>query len=566
MNNSKKNKNKLKTPKEVEAPKSKADESKVEKESSKDTESLLDKNNFQNYLIGFILIAILIGIFVFAYTTSNDNSDPSILTPNNNISLEDGMRAAKLASQEMMAEIKAEMPVLPPMDGPSSSIPDAGQETSAEDSKAVKSNFLNSPTTLLIILSLLTLISISLSFWLYYWRKLSIAGKEIMVPEKFEKSIKSLNKSSKESTSIIQNALDNQTAALKSSRTISDNTNDEIARISEIITHLHSALEKKDEEMERFKKGYDADIYKQFLLRFTKVDRVLKEYIDDGEIDLDGLGDIQEEMEEALLECRVESFSPEVGVDYKAQDNIADNPKKIPTTDKSQHETVAEVLQMGYVRKCEDSSIEVISKAKVKVYDFAESEKNDESNAVNNDESNAVNNDESNAVNNDESNAVNNDESNAVNNDESNAVNNDESNAVNNDESNAVNNDESNAVNNDESNAVNNDESNAVNNDESNAVNNDESNAVNNDESNAVNNDESNAVNNDESNAVNDSDILSLLEIDPTLSNNEILGQLDKEFSKLNNRLHSLIDGEEKNNANQRIELINQAKKIYESK
>ena len=467
MSNSKKNKNELKTPKKVETPKSKADESKVEKESSKDTESLIDKNNFQNYLIGFILIAILIGIFVFAYNTSNDNSDPSILTPNNGVSLEDGMRTAKLASQEMMAEIKAEMSIL-----------DAGQETSAEDSKAVKSNFLNSPNTLLIILSLLTLISISLSFWLYYWRKLSIAGKEIMVPEKFEKSIKSLNKSSKESSSIIQNALDNQTAALKSSRTISDNTNDEIARISEIITHLHSALEKKDEEMERFKKGYDADIYKQFLLRFTKVDRVLKEYIDDGEIDLDGLGDIQEEMEEALLECRVESFSPEVGVDYKAQDNIADNPKKIPTTDKNQHETVAEVLQMGYVRKCEDSSIEVISKAKVKVYDFAESEKNDESTAVNNDESTAVNNDESTAV----------------------------------------------------------------------------------------NNDESTAVNNDESTAVNNSDILSLLEIDPTLSNNEILGQLEKEFSKLNNRLHSLLDGEEKNNANQRIELINQAKKIYESK
>ena len=462
MNNSKKNKNKLKTPKEVEAPKSKADESKVETESSKDTESLIDKNNFQNYLIGFILIATVIGLFVYAYATSNDNSGPSILTPNNNISLEDGMHAAKLASQEMMAEIKAEMPVLPPMDGPSSSIPDAGQETSAEDSKAVKSNFLNSPTTLLIILSLLTLISISISFWLYYWRKLSIAGKEIMVPETFEKNIKNLNKVANNNSLNIQNALDNQTAALKSSSKRSDDSNDEIARISEIITHLQSALEKKDEEMERFKKGYDADIYKQFLLRFTKVDRVLKEYIDDGEIDLDGLGDIQEEMEEALLECRVESFSPEVGVDYKAQDNIADNPKKIPTTDKNQHETVAEVLQMGYVRKCEDSSIEVISKAKVKVYDFAESEKNDESNAVNNDESNAVNNDESNAVNN--------------------------------------------------------------------------------------------------------SDILSLLEIDPTLSNNEILGQLDKEFSKLNNRLHSLIDGEEKNNANQRIELINQAKKIYESK
>jgi large-conductance mechanosensitive channel len=378
MNNSKKNKNKLKTPKEVEAPKSKADESKVETESSKDTESLIDKNNFQNYLIGFILIATVIGLFVYAYATSNDNSGPSILTPNNNISLEDGMHAAKLASQEMMAEIKAEMPVLPPMDGPSSSIPDAGQETSAEDSKAVKSNFLNSPTTLLIILSLLTLISISLSFWLYYWRKLSIDGKEIMVPEKFEKNIKSLNKSTKESSSIIQNALDNQAAALNSSRTISDNTNEEIARISEIIVHLQKSIEKKEEEMERFKKGYDADIYHKFLLRFTRVDRVLKEYIDDGTIDLDGLEDIHTQMEDALLECRVESFSPEVGVDYKIQDNIADNPKKIPTTDKEQHEKVEKVVQVGYFRVCEDESIEVISQAKVVIFYYEKPEAIDE--------------------------------------------------------------------------------------------------------------------------------------------------------------------------------------------
>ena len=165
MSNSKKNKNELKTPKKVETPKSKADESKVEKESSKDTESLIDKNNFQNYLIGFILIAILIGIFVFAYNTSNDNSDPSILKSNKEVSLEDGMRVAKLASQEMMAEIEAETARPDQVDGDnlaaidttvdsSSSIPDAGQETSAEDSKAVKSNFLNSPNTLLIILSL----------------------------------------------------------------------------------------------------------------------------------------------------------------------------------------------------------------------------------------------------------------------------------------------------------------------------------------------------------------------------------------------------------------------------
>ena len=131
--------------------------------------------------------------------------------------------------------------------------------------------------------------------------------------------------------------------------------------------------------MERFKKGYDADIYHKFLLRFTRVDSVLKEYIDDGTIDLEGLDDIHSQMEDALEECGVEPFYPVIGLNFKTQDNIADNPKRIPTNDKNQHETVAEVSQIGYLRRREDTSVEIISKAKVVIYDYVEPEKNYES-------------------------------------------------------------------------------------------------------------------------------------------------------------------------------------------
>ena len=160
--------------------------------------------------------------------------------------------------------------------------------------------------------------------------------------------------------------------------TKSDKFIEEISNMNQIITHLQGAVEKKEEEMERFKKGYDADIYRKFLLRFTRVDRVLKEYIEDGTIDLEGLDDIHIQMEDALEECGVEPFYPEIGLDYKTQDNIADNPKRIPTNDKNQHETVAEVSQIGYLRRCEDTSVEIISQAKVVIYDYAEPEKNNE--------------------------------------------------------------------------------------------------------------------------------------------------------------------------------------------
>ena len=159
----------------------------------------------------------------------------------------------------------------------------------------------------------------------------------------------------------------------------SDKIIEEISNMNKIITHLQGAVEKKEEEMERFKKGYDADIYHKFLLRFTRVDSVLKEYIDDGTIDLEGLDDIHSQMEDALEECGVEPFYPVIGLNFKTQDNIADNPKRIPTNDKNQHETVAEVSQIGYLRRREDTSVEIISKAKVVIYDYVEPEKNYES-------------------------------------------------------------------------------------------------------------------------------------------------------------------------------------------
>ena len=150
----------------------------------------------------------------------------------------------------------------------------------------------------------------------------------------------------------------------------SDKIIEEISNMNKIITHLQGAIEKNEEEIKRYKKGYDADIFHTFLFRFTKVDKVLKEYIDDGKIDLEGLDDIQIQMEDALKECKVEVYSPEIGANYKTLDYIADNPKKIPTSDKNLHETIAEIYQVGYLRRLPDLSLKLISEARVVVYEY----------------------------------------------------------------------------------------------------------------------------------------------------------------------------------------------------
>jgi hypothetical protein len=160
------------------------------------------------------------------------------------------------------------------------------------------------------------------------------------------------------------------TEEVSATDTKSDKFIEEISNMNKIITHLQGAVEKNEEEIKRYKKGYDADIFHTFLFRFTKVDKVLKEYINDGKIDLEGLDDIQIQMEDALKECKVEVYSPEIGANYKTLDYIADNPKKIPTSDKNLHETIAEIYQVGYLRRLPDSSLKSISEARVVVYEY----------------------------------------------------------------------------------------------------------------------------------------------------------------------------------------------------
>ena len=60
-----------------------------------------------------------------------------------------------------------------------------------------------------------------------------------------------------------------------------------------------------------------------------------------------------------------------------------------------------------------------------------------------------------------------------------------------------------------------------------------------------------------------DIDTLSLLGISSSLGNEEILEQLKKEFIKWNGRLNSLSDGEEKDNAQQMLDLIGKARQKY---
>ena len=163
----------------------------------------------------------------------------------------------------------------------------------------------------------------------------------------------------------------NQTETIKSLRTDLSSLKKDINDMSQTFMTLKTNLDQKDEEIARYKDGYDATIYKNFLLRFARVDKVIKEYIADNEIDINGLKDIQIQMDDALAECGVEIFSPEIGADFKSTIGVADNPEIRETSDKSKDSTIVEILTPGYRRKLpsnDNDDYQIIIEAKVVIY------------------------------------------------------------------------------------------------------------------------------------------------------------------------------------------------------
>lgn len=232
---------------------------------------------------------------------------------------------------------------------------------------------------LIIMLGLISLISLSTTFWLYRWRRVIVAGKDIVVPETFAKQVNGIVQAVNGSSSELGKVINQQSGAVNQFSGSLKSLDENIKGMIDTYMSLQAALDQKDEEIVRFKDGYDSKIFHNFLLRFTRVDRVIQEYLEDGKIDLKGLRDIREVMEDALEECGVELFSPNTGEGYLDLDGIAANPKKIDTKDESQNLTICEVIKAGYRRKLPNSKFEIITQAKVSIFVYkVESQQSEE--------------------------------------------------------------------------------------------------------------------------------------------------------------------------------------------
>lgn len=225
--------------------------------------------------------------------------------------------------------------------------------------------FAQSATHWVLIFGLIciTIISLIISFWNYHIRSVYLKDGPALVPERWGRILSELidvwklqHNQSQSSLSRIQKYSEEQTKR----------SND----LLESFLTLQDALTLRDEEISRLKKGYDSKIFKRFLMRFVRVDRSLKK------IELEFTGNEHEKnykylvrlMRDALEECGVEQFIPEVGTDYRdAGPQIADDPVVIETEDADKDFKIADIESAGYVLVGEGET-EVVIPSRVSIY------------------------------------------------------------------------------------------------------------------------------------------------------------------------------------------------------
>jgi len=218
----------------------------------------------------------------------------------------------------------------------------------------------NSLLIALIVMSIATLFSVAISFYLYRWRRLLLANSHMVVPEAFGTWINTLNNEIRKNSQSVTNGFghfDQRCGSME----------EKLSSLIDTFMTLHRALDEKDTEIKRLKRGYDAEIYRKFVGRFIRVDQAIVDLLASGQADQTGLEQVQKLLEDAFDECGLEKFSPSVGDDYRQTQGVADNPKVIPPEKPDDAFNIAEVLEAGYRRRNQEG-YEVILPAKVKIF------------------------------------------------------------------------------------------------------------------------------------------------------------------------------------------------------
>lgn len=215
-------------------------------------------------------------------------------------------------------------------------------------------------SVLLAVLLGASIISLVFNAIFLFRKRVIVADTRYLTPDYLLRLINDINKEVIDSRKYLSLSLSQST---RETKTINGN----ISEINEVLKTYLKLLDEKDREIKRFKNGYDTYLYQKFLTRFIRVDTMISDLLDDGEISINDLENVQDLMRDSLEECGVVTFTVPSGVDYRKERDVEDNPGIIETEDPSLDYLVKSTLRPGY-KLTSSGNEQTILKAKVAIY------------------------------------------------------------------------------------------------------------------------------------------------------------------------------------------------------
>lgn len=217
-------------------------------------------------------------------------------------------------------------------------------------------------TSITVISLIVAILSLFTSFWLYRWRVRLSDEQSIMVPEvlieRTDRQIKLLSETHQTIPELGQYVA-----------TQAKETNNKIEEIGSSLNRFQAALKEKDDEINRYKVGYDTSVYHRFIGRFFRIYLMLETSTENEPETNQQLNKIKVFFEDALEESGVELFSPGLGVSYLDNNHIFDENIELVATDNSKNDGMVQSVVSPGLRSLVGDQ-EIIIKPKVAVFKF----------------------------------------------------------------------------------------------------------------------------------------------------------------------------------------------------
>jgi len=138
-----------------------------------------------------------------------------------------------------------------------------------------------------------------------------------------------------------------------------------IANVTEMVGIFKDSVDKKDKEIERFKKGYDYVVFKRFVGRYLRLHKELSSMVIDAPENQD-LKDALILLEDAIYECGVQKYLPVLGSNYAETEGLENDPPTVPVSEGSEPYQIVEVLEPGFRLELPDG-YDYLRKSKVAI-------------------------------------------------------------------------------------------------------------------------------------------------------------------------------------------------------